>query len=162
DRLEERQTLDIANRAANLDQDKIDAFISAQNKLFDRIGDMRDDLDRCAEVIAPAFSGDDLLIDPSRRNIVLAHRRPPREALVMTEIEIGLCAVLGYKNFAVLIGTHRPGIDIEIRIELAQPDTVAARLQQRPERRRREPLAKRRHHAAGNEDKPRHGPWRLS
>src|SRR5262249_32637099 len=93
---------------------------------------------------------------------VLAHRRPPREALVMTEIEIGLCAVLGYKNFAVLIGTHRPGIDIEIRIELAQPDTVAARLQQRPERRRRESLAKRRHHAAGNEDKPRHGPWRLS
>ncbi len=122
---------------------------------------MRNDLHRRAEVIAPALPGDDLLIDPAGRNIVVTQRRPAREALVMTEIEIGLCAILGDKNLAMLIGTHRPGIDIEIRIELAQPDGVTARLKQRPERRRREPLAKRRHHAAGNENKPRHGPWRL-
>ena len=62
-------------------------------------------------------------------------RRAAGEALVMAEIEIGLGAVVGDEHLAVLIGRHRAGIDVEIGVELAQADLVAARLQQRAERR---------------------------
>ena len=75
----------------------------------------------------------------------------------MAEVEIGLGAVVGDEDLAVLIGRHRAGIDVEIGVELAQADLVAARLQQRAERRRSETLAERGDHAAGDEDVPRHG-----
>ncbi len=57
----------------------------------------------------------------------------PGETLVMAEIEIGLGAVVGHKHFAVLIRRHRSGIEVEIGVELAEPDLVAAGLQQRTE-----------------------------
>ena len=60
-------------------------------------------------------------------------RRPPGEALVVAEIEIGLGAVVGHEHFAVLIRRHRSGIEIEIGIELAKADLVAPGLQQRTE-----------------------------
>ena len=63
------------------------------------------------------------------------------EALVMAEVEIGFRAVVGDEHLAVLIGRHRARIDVEIGIELAEAHAVAARLQQRPERGRRETLA---------------------
>jgi len=37
----------------------------------------------------------------------------------MTEVEIGLGAVVGDEHLAVLIRAHGPGIDIEIGVELA-------------------------------------------
>ena len=68
-------------------------------------------------------------------------RRAAGEALVVAEVEIGLRAVVGDEHLAVLVGRHRARIDVEIGIELAQPHRVAARLQQRAERRRCETLA---------------------
>ena len=64
-----------------------------------------------------------------------SRRRTAGEALVMAEVEIGLGAVVGDEDLAVLIRRHRAGIDVEIGIELAQAHLVAARLQQRAERR---------------------------
>src|SRR5690348_5238384 len=75
----------------------------------------------------------------------------------MAEIEIGLCTVVGDVDLPVLIGAHRAGIDVEVGVELPQPDLEPARLQQRAERRCRETLAERGDHAAGNKDEPRHG-----
>ena len=82
---------------------------------------------------------------------------PPGEALVVAEVEVGLGAVVGDEDLAVLVGAHRPRIDVEVGVELAQPDLVAARLQERAERRRCETLAEGGDHAAGDEDVPRHG-----
>ena len=93
------------------------------------------DLDGGAEIIAAPLLGQDFLIDAAGGDVVLPRRRAPGEALVMAEIEIGLGAVVGDEDLAVLIGRHRAGIDVEIGIELAQADLVAARLQQRAERR---------------------------
>ena len=53
---------------------------------------------------------------------------------VTDEIKIGLGAVVSHEHFAVLVGRHRSGIEIEIGVELAKPDLVAPRLQQRAER----------------------------
>ena len=59
----------------------------------------------------------------------------------MAEIEIGLGAVVGDVDLAVLIGTHGPGIDVQIGIELPQAHAKSARLQQCAQRRRGETLA---------------------
>ena len=84
-------------------------------------------------------------------------RRNAGEALVVAEVEIGLRAVVGDEHLAVLIGAHRPGIDVEIGIELAQPDRIPARLKKRAEGGGREAFAEGGDHAAGNEDVPLHG-----
>ena len=74
-----------------------------------------------------------------------ARGRAAGEALVMAEVEVGLGAVVGDEDLAVLVGRHRARIDVEIGVELAQADLVAARLQQRAERRRcRDPCPMRR------------------
>ena len=61
--------------------------------------------------------------------------RDAGEALVMAEVEVGLRPVVGDEDLAVLIGRHRARIDVEIGVELAERGPVAARLQERPERR---------------------------
>jgi hypothetical protein len=94
-----------------------------------------------AEVVAAPLLGEDLLIDAPGGDVVLPARRIAGEALVVAEVEVGLGAVVGDEHLAVLVGRHRAGIDVEIGVELAQADLVAARLQQRAERRGCETLA---------------------
>ena len=158
DRFEERQALDVADRAADLDEHEILAVEIGLDEFLDRVGDVRDHLDRRAEIFAAPLAPDHGRIDAAGGDAVGAARRDAGVALVMAEIEIGLGAVVGDIDLAVLIGAHRPRIDIEIGIELAQPHAEAARLQERPQGRRRKTLAQRGDHAAGDEDEPRHGP----
>ncbi|MNT66711.1 hypothetical protein D3C72_2047950 [compost metagenome] len=54
----------------------------------------------------------------------------------MAQVEIGLGAVLGDEDLAMLGGRHGARIDVEIGVELPQADLVAARLQHGAERRR--------------------------
>jgi hypothetical protein len=51
----------------------------------------------------------------------------------VAEVEIGLGAVVGDEYLAVLVRRHRARVDVEIGVELAEPDGVAARLQARAE-----------------------------
>ena len=157
DRLEEGQALDVADRAADLDQHEIHALVAVEHEFLDGVGDVRNDLHRRAEKVAAPLLGDDLLVDAPGGDVVLPVRVASGEALVVAEVEIGLGAVVGDEHLAVLGRAHRPRIDVEIGIELAQTDRVAARLQQRAESRRSQTLAERRHHAAGDENVPRHG-----
>ena len=135
DRLEERQALDVADRAADLDQHEVDALVAFENEILDRVGDVRNDLHRRAEKVAVALLGDQLLIDAPAGDVVLAVGAAAGEALVMAKVEIGLGAVVGDEHLAVLGRAHRAGIDVEIGVELAQAHRIAARLQQRAERR---------------------------
>src|SRR5690606_13179533 len=98
---------------------------------------------RRAEVIAAPFAGDDLLIDSARGDVVALSRRNAGEALVVAEIEVGFGPVVGHVDFAVLVGAHRPRVDIKVRIELSNADLVAARLEERGETSRHQTLAKR-------------------
>ena len=120
DRLEEGQALDVADRAADLAQHEVDVLVAGGDEGLDRVGDVRDDLDGRAEIVAAPLLGDDLLIDAPGGDVVGLARRAAGEALVMAEVEIGLGAVVGDEHLAVLIGAHGPGIDIEIGVELAQ------------------------------------------
>ncbi|MCY1170711.1 hypothetical protein D9M73_107980 [compost metagenome] len=157
DRLDERQRFDIADRPADFAQHEIEIVGLGLREFLDRIGDVRDDLHRGAQIIAAPLARDDLLIDSARGDIVRLARRDAGEAFVMAQVEIGLGPVIRHIDFAMLIGRHRPRIDVKIRIELANPDAIAARLQEGGERCRHQTLAKRGDHAAGNENEPRHG-----
>ncbi len=144
-------------------QNEVVIVVAGQDEILDGIGDVGNDLDGGAEIIAAALLGQDVLIDAAGGDVVLLGRGTPGEALVMTEIEIGLRAVVGHEHFAVLVRRHRSGIEVEVGIELAKADLVAPRLQQRAERRRCQTFSERGDHAAGDENVPRHGtqPLRL-
>ena len=132
DRFEERQALDVADRAADLHQHEIDAVVAVADEVLDGVGDVRNHLDGGAEIVAAPLLGEDVLVDAAGGDVVALGRRIAGEALVMAEVEIGLGAVVGDEHLAVLIGRHRARIDVEVGIELAQADRVAARLQQAP------------------------------
>ena len=103
---------------------------------------MRDHLHGGAKIIAAPFLGDHIGINPTGGHIVALPRRHAGETLVMAKIEIGFRAVVGDIHLAVLIGTHSPGVDIQIRVKFPQTHTVPAGLQENAKRCRRQPLAK--------------------
>ncbi len=103
DRLQERHRLDVADGAADLAEDKIVVVIAVENEILDLVGDVRNDLDGCAEIVAAPLALDDVLVDAAGGDVVLLVGRAPGEALVMAEIEVGLGAVVGNEHFAMLV-----------------------------------------------------------
>ena len=113
---------------------------------------MRNDLHGLAQVVTPALAGDDAFVDPARGQVVVARQLGVREALVVTEVQVGLRAVVGDEHFAVLKRAHRARIHVQVGVELHQVDAQTARLQQAADRGCRQPLAQRRHNAARHKD----------
>ena len=74
------------------------------------------------------------------------------EALVVTEVEVGLAAVVGDEHLAVLEGVHRAGVDVDVGVELLHRDPEAPGLEQPPERGGGEALAQAGGHPTGHED----------
>src|SRR5262249_10900923 len=140
-RFEIGKPFDIADRPTDLAEYEIKALIAFADEVLNGVGNMRDDLDRCTKVIAAPLARENVLVDTTGGNVVVTRSRTASEALVVTEIEVGFSAVVGDEDFAVLVGRHRAWIDVEVGIELAQANFVAARLQQRAKRRRSETLA---------------------
>ena len=70
DRLDERQAFDIADRPADFANDEVEPVDVAEREFLDLVGDVGNDLDGRAEIVALALAGDDLLVDPTRGDIV--------------------------------------------------------------------------------------------
>ena len=136
DRLDECLALDVADRAADLDDDDVGVVLPGgePQALLDLVGDVRDDLDGAAEIVAAAFLGDDRGVDLAGRDVRGAGEVLVGESLVVAQVEIGLGAVVGDEDLAVLVGGHGAGIDVEIRVELDGRDTRAPALEQPPDR----------------------------
>ena len=113
---------------------------------------MGDHLDGFAEIVAAAFLRDDGLVNLSGGNGVRAGKRAAREALVVAEVEVGFRAVVEHVDFAVLVGTHRSRVDVQIRVELLDAHFQSAQLEQGPERRRRQAFSEGRNNAACYKD----------
>ena len=151
DRLEERQRLDVADRAADLDDDDVDVAAHLADVGLDLVGDVRDDLHRLAQVVAAPLLLDHRLVDLAGGEVVLALHDPRGEALVVAEVEVGLGAVVGDEHLAVLERRHGAGVDVDVGVDLEHGDRVAVGLDQGAERRRRDALAEPGNHAAGDE-----------
>src|SRR5690606_23186926 len=100
---------------------------------FDLVGDVRNDLDRRAQIVAPSLLLQDGRIDAPRGDIVGLGGGDAGEPLIVAQVQVGLGAVVGDEDLAVLVRTHRARIDVQIGVQLAQADLVAARLKKSAE-----------------------------
>ena len=159
DRLEERQRFDVADGPADLDDHDVRVAVpgDAPDPLLDLVGDVRDDLDGAAEVVAAALLGDDRLVDPAGRDVGELGQVLVDEPLVVAEVEVRLGAVVGDEDLAVLVGRHRPRIHVDVRIELEDGDAQAARLEDAADAGGGDALAQRGGDASGHKDILRHG-----
>ena len=159
DGLEERQRFDVADGPADLDDDDVRVAVArdAPDPLLDLVGDVRDDLDRAAEVVAAPLLGDDRLVDAAGRDVAELAQVLVDEPLVVTEVEVGLGAVIGDEDLAVLVRAHRARIHVDVRIELQDGDAQAACLEDAADAGGGDALAQRGGHASGHKDILRHG-----
>ena len=167
-RLEERERLDVADRTPDLGDHEVDLLRLGHepDALLDLVGDVRDHLHGAAEVVAAPLAANHGVVDGAGGDVRPAGGVGVGEALVMAEVEVSLGAVLGDEDLAVLERAHRARVDVDVRVELLERDREVPGHEQPSDRRRRDPLAKRGHHAPGDEDEAclpaRHATCRAS
>src|SRR5581483_5598767 len=123
----------MSHRAADLHQHEVEPLVARGDELLDGVGDVRDHLHGAAQIVAAPLAGQNVLVDAPRGDVVALRRRHAGEALVVAEVEVGLRPVVGHEHLTVLVGAHGAGVDVEIGVELPQPDPVAAGLEKRSE-----------------------------
>ena len=126
DRLEEREPLDVADGAADLDDDHIGVAGDFSDGRLDLVGDVGNHLDRPSEIVAAALLLDDRVVDLAGRHVVIARHPAQREPLVVAQVQIGLAAVVGHEDLAVLVRAHGPRVHVDVRIHLLQRHAEAA------------------------------------
>ena len=89
---------------------------------------MRDYLHRAAEVGPLSFAVEDIPIYLARGHAGRSAQAFVNKALVVAEVEVGFCTVIGDEHLAVLIRAHRAGVNVEIRVKLLIFDPQAALL----------------------------------
>jgi hypothetical protein len=67
---------------------------NALNPILHGVGQVRNDLDRLAEVVAPALLFNHVRVDLAGRDVVVAREGDVEVALVVAEVEIGFAAVV--------------------------------------------------------------------
>ena len=154
DGLKEWLALNVAGRAADLGDDDIRAGLFADliDELLDLVGDVRDDLHGAAEIFAAALLFEHMGIHLARGEVGELVEVLVDKALVVAEIEVGLRAVLGDVDLAVLVRAHRAGVNVDVGVELLRCDLEPARLQKTAERGGGDALAKAGNNAAGDEN----------
>ena len=122
--LEERQRLDVADRAADLVDHHVDVGPAhGEHRVLDLVGDVRDHLHGVAEVVATPLLGDHRGVDLAGGDVGLGRQVDVEEALVVADVEVGLRPVLGDEHLAVLERVHRAGVDVEVGVQLLHRDT---------------------------------------
>ena len=152
DRLQKRQALDVAHRAAHLHDDDVDLLRHPEDAPLDLIRDVRDDLDGPSQVVAPTLFGDHGKVDLARGDVVVLGQPRLGEPLVVAQVQVRLRPVIGDEDLAVLEGAHGAGVHVDVRIALEQRDLESPALQQAAEGGGGQPLPQGGHHAAGHED----------
>src|SRR5579884_698233 len=136
-----RERLDVADRAANLDDRDVHLLRDFLHRRLNFVGDVGNDLHGLAEIVAAALFGNDLLVNAAGGPVIVAAEAGVGEALVMAEVEIGFGAVVGDENFAVLKRGHGAGVNVEVRVKLHQSDLEPAAFEQASDRSGSQPLA---------------------
>src|SRR5439155_22570663 len=94
DRLEERHSLDVADRPTDFDEDDVRLLLLPDRpKLgLDLVRDVRDDLDRAAKVVPAALLLDDGAVYLAGRDVVVARQVHVEELLVLPAVEVHLAS----------------------------------------------------------------------
>ena len=142
-RLQEGQPFDVADRSTQLTQEHVGCFVThaRMDGFFDGIRDVRDDLHGAPEVVAAALLGDHCRVDPARGEVARLGQLGVREPLVVPQIQVRLCAIVGDVDLTVLEGAHGPRIHVDVGVELLHADLQAAALENHSDCGRGEPFA---------------------
>ena len=131
DGLDERLGLDVTDRAAQLGDDHVGAglLLNTTELILNGVRDVRNHLHGAAQKVTATFTGDQALIDGTSRKVGIAGQVLVNKALVVAQVQIGLVAVLGHKDLAMLERAHGAGVDVQIRVGLLHRYFVATRLE---------------------------------
>ncbi len=140
--------------AANLGYDIVEVACFAKQLYiaFDFIGNVGNNLDCFAEIVATAFFVNDTLVNAAGCDIVGACGLYVCKTLVVSEVKVSLMSVYGHIAFAVFVGVEGSGVDVDIRVKLLNGHAVSAGFQQTSKRGRNDAFAKGGHNASGHEN----------
>ena len=132
---EEGQALDVADGAADLGDDDVAGHLVGDgvDAGLDLVGDMGNDLDGAALVFSSTFFLEDGGVNLTAGEVVEAGEIGVGEALVVTEVEIGLGPVIEDVDLAVLVRVHRAGVDVQVGVKFLHDDPESAMLQKSAE-----------------------------
>jgi hypothetical protein len=118
--LQKRQPFDIADSSADFDDHHVCPGLTGNSSdtRLDLIGDVRDDLDRAAKIVATALFLNHRGVNLTCGDIAETGQIHIDKPLIVPKVEIGLGAIFGDEDLTVLVGRHGTGIDIDIGIEL--------------------------------------------
>ena len=153
---EERQRLDVADRAADFHHADVGIAGAELDGALDLVGDVRDHLHGGAEVVAAALLGDHAFVDAAGGEIAVAAGGGAHEALVVAEVEVALGAVIGDEHFAVLERAHGARIHVDVRVELDHGDLETAGFEDGAQRCGGDAFPQRGNDATGDEHKSGH------
>ena len=153
-RFQERQALDIANRAAHFDQHNFGPGRLAHqaNAALDFVGDMRDDLDGAAQEIAAAFLGDHLGVHLPGGDVADTVEADVDKAFIMAQVEVGFRAVIQHEYLAVLVRAHRARVNVDIGVQFLHSNRKTALFERTPKGSRGDAFSHGTDHAAGKEN----------
>ncbi|BAI65237.1 hypothetical protein RMDY18_14050 [Rothia mucilaginosa DY-18] len=153
--LHKGQGLDIADGTTDFGDDDVGCIVNFRcvtHAGLDFVGNVRDDLDGVAEVFAAAFLCDNGGVDLTGGHVSGLVEVFVQEALVVSDVEVGFSTVVGDKDFTVLEGVHRTGVDVQVGVELLHGHREATCAKKLTEGRGRQALTERRCNAAGYEN----------
>ena len=96
---------------------------------LDFIGDMRNNLYSPSAIVTAAFLLKNRPVNLTSCYIGVFIQALVDEALIMSQIKVGLGTVIGNKNLSVLYRVHSTGVDIDVRIEFLHGYFVSTRFQ---------------------------------
>ena len=126
----EGQGFNIANGAADFGNDDVGGVVDFRcvtHAGLDFVGDVRNHLDGVAEVFAAALLRDNGGVNLTGGHVSGLVEVLVQETLVVSDVQVGFCTVVGDKDFTVLEGVHRTGVDVQVGVELLHGHREAAR-----------------------------------
>ena len=155
--LQERLRFNIAHGAADFANHHVGVCLGhGINAALDFIGHVRNNLNGCTQIIAPALPVQNFPDHSAGADAGLAGQAHIGETLVVAQIQIRFRAVIGDEHFAVLIRAHGAGVHVIIGIELLVDYVQSALLQQPAQRCGANALTQTGYHAACYKYKLRH------
>lgn len=129
--LDEGKALDVADGTTNLSDYDIVLMVRAHehDAALYLVGDVRDDLDSLAKIVATTLLLDDTLINTPGSDVVVLAGSDIEETLVVAKVEVCLGAVFGHVALAMLVRVERAGINVKVRVKFLDGDVVATALE---------------------------------
>ncbi|MNI51273.1 hypothetical protein D3C73_1059890 [compost metagenome] len=129
DGFEERLRLDVTHGATDLDHGHVSVAGTLDDAALDFVGDVRNHLDGCTQVVTTALFAQHVLVDTAGGEVVVLGHGRADEPLVVPQVQVGLGAVVGDEHFTVLERAHGARVDVDVRVQLQHGDLKSPRLQ---------------------------------